>query len=758
MRTMLCCVLLAVVLTGCPPEPSTPPANLVKLERFVNPNNPCLAPIPSNPTLDPNSSDYIAHMAEVTTSVNWWTAGWSVPIFYADMYSAPTTKDVNIQNVHIFHGQRIPSWTRGCPESDGHALVVNLVEGCVAHYWGYNTGMWNWYPSAFSATAMPIDFDGTGRAQAGLPSRAVGTASGIKGGGVWPDELTSVIPRAQKFVIPDRHNRPYYVDPANGTDGLGTCQWDMAQGFHIQMNPSYDVSSLYTFEQVYAQCLKTYGAFLGDSNSGPLSFSGPPSKLSCTNNFFADMFPDCPSNETADVIHLRYDKTQFRLLAHGAYQSAPRDAYSTYCGTYDNEPAVLPVPTLSSISPSTALAGTTVTLTGTGLGGTYRVLFGSEQNCVWYPTVVSDTQVLCVVPVGSGTVAASIKTGGGQSGTVNFTYSDGGTPPTLSAISPSSGTTAGGTACTLTGTYLTGCTGVSFSGTAASGISVVSSTQVRCTSPARSAGGVTVTATTASGTSNGVAYTFVAVPTLSAINPTFGAMAGGTACTLTGTNLTGCSSVSFGGTAASGIVVDSSTQVRCTSPAKSEGICDVTATTVGGTSNPVNYTYTSGGPSYTATLYSPHDAYVLSSSSNKNYGASNLVLQKNATKEWADYIKFDLNSIQGTAITSATLRLYYWTTATYVAKVYSSTVNDGWSESTITWANKPAWGTLQASFTLPSNNWVEIEITNYVNSQFNGDKLVTMVIRDDQTQNINAQAFSDETSDTKRPELVIISQ
>jgi len=39
-------------------------------------------------------------------------------------------------------------------------------------------------------------------------------------------------------------------------------------------------------------------------------------------------------------------------------------------------------------------------------------------------------------------------------------------------VNPTSGTTAGGTACTLTGANLMGCTAVSFGGTAGTGISV----------------------------------------------------------------------------------------------------------------------------------------------------------------------------------------------------------------------------------------------------------------------------------------------
>ncbi len=346
--------------------------------------------------------------------------------------------------------------------------------------------------------------------------------------------------------------------------------------------------------------------------------------------------------------------------------------------------------------------------------------------------------------------------------------------PTLTNMSPASGSASGGTSVTLTGTNF-GIPGtpafdpalpvkVRFGMTDATNLVVVSTTQIRCTSPAGS-GAVPVTVLQ-EGCSNAMTYTYSgggSAPTLSSLAPTSGTTAGGTSVTLTGTNLTGTTAVSFGGTAATGIVVDSSTSVRCTSPAKSAGAISVTATTANGTSNGVDYTYTSGGGSYTATLYSPHDSYVVSSSANNNYGTTNMVIQKNATKEYAAYIKFDLNTVQGATITNAKLRLNFWTTATAVTKVYSCTTNDAWIETgtgAITWNNKPAWGTQQASFTSPNNNWVEVDVTSYINSNFNGDKLVTLVISDDQTLNVNIQAYSDETgaATSKRPELVVISQ
>ncbi len=59
--------------------------------------------------------------------------------------------------------------------------------------------------------------------------------------------------------------------------------------------------------------------------------------------------------------------------------------------------------------------------------------------------------------------------------------------------------------------------------------------------------------------------------------------AGGTVLTITGTGLDGITAVTFGGTAGTSLVIDSSTQLRITTPAKSAGTYDVVFTDAEGT-------------------------------------------------------------------------------------------------------------------------------------------------------------------------------
>lgn len=73
-------------------------------------------------------------------------------------------------------------------------------------------------------------------------------------------------------------------------------------------------------------------------------------------------------------------------------------------------------------------------------------------------------------------------------------------------------------------------------------------------------------------------------PVVTAVSPATGLAAGGTAVTISGWNLTGATGVTFGGTAATAVVVIGPNTITCTSPAKAAGTYDVRVTTPRGTS------------------------------------------------------------------------------------------------------------------------------------------------------------------------------
>lgn len=74
--------------------------------------------------------------------------------------------------------------------------------------------------------------------------------------------------------------------------------------------------------------------------------------------------------------------------------------------------------------------------------------------------------------------------------------------PSISGVSPTSGTTAGGTSVTITGTDFTGASSVKFGSTDAASFSVVNNSTITAVSPAGAAGTVDIRVTTTGGTSS----------------------------------------------------------------------------------------------------------------------------------------------------------------------------------------------------------------------------------------------------------------
>lgn len=164
----------------------------------------------------------------------------------------------------------------------------------------------------------------------------------------------------------------------------------------------------------------------------------------------------------------------------------------------------LSTPTVTGISPNKGplQGGTSVTLTGTGLAGATAVNFGNIPGSI---TFNSATQITATSPAHiAGTVDVTVTTAGGTSAPSlfdKFTYV---AAPTVSGISPSKGSTNGGTSVVITGTGFTGAIGlpaVHFGSLSATNVTVNSDTQITAKSPAQSAKTVDVTVTTAGGTS-----------------------------------------------------------------------------------------------------------------------------------------------------------------------------------------------------------------------------------------------------------------
>ena len=244
-----------------------------------------------------------------------------------------------------------------------------------------------------------------------------------------------------------------------------------------------------------------------------------------------------------------------------------------------------PVPTLSSISPSSgpAAGGTTVTFNGaafdTAPGATTFAFGGAAATGV---TCSSSSTCSGTSPAGIGSVNVTAMVDGAQAaGSPNFTYIS-----SLTSISPTSGPEGGGTNVTFNGTgfdVAAGRTTFVFGGVAATGVTCSSSTTCTGASPAGT-GTVAVSGTVDGIPASGaVTFAYLTPPGLNSISPTSGPAAGGTTVTFFGRGFDvapGQTSFSFGAKPATGVSCSSSTTCTGTSPAGA-GAVPVTATVDG---------------------------------------------------------------------------------------------------------------------------------------------------------------------------------
>lgn len=161
-------------------------------------------------------------------------------------------------------------------------------------------------------------------------------------------------------------------------------------------------------------------------------------------------------------------------------------------------------------------------------------------------------------------------------------------PPTIASLSPAHGPQQGGTVVTISGANFSETSAVHFGASPASSFTVTTPTTIEAVAPAGT-GTVDVTVTTPVSTSAPIAadrYTYVASPTVTKVKANKGPAAGGTAVTITGTDLSGASAVSFGATPAASYEAISPTTIQAVSPPGTAGPVDVTVTTESGTSAP----------------------------------------------------------------------------------------------------------------------------------------------------------------------------
>ncbi len=257
-----------------------------------------------------------------------------------------------------------------------------------------------------------------------------------------------------------------------------------------------------------------------------------------------------------------------------------------------NPTQMIPAPTITSFTPTSAGPDMQVTITGTNFIGVTSVLF--DGNMAQSYIVESETTIKAIIAANTTSGLITVTTMGGIAESANpFTYVG---PVSISGISPTIGGV--GTVVNITGVNFDTTTGVTINGTAAA-FTVVSPTSINATVAAGTTTGPIVV-TTLGGTASSAPFTFVPAPTITSFTPTTGPL--GQLVTITGTNLSTATAVKFNGVNAASFTAVSNTSITAT-VAVGTTTGKITVITLGGTKvSTSNFTFI---PAPTITSFTP---------------------------------------------------------------------------------------------------------------------------------------------------------
>lgn len=293
---------------------------------------------------------------------------------------------------------------------------------------------------------------------------------------------------------------------------------------------------------------------------------------------------------------------------------------------YAAPPPVSTQPRINIISPSygAPAGGTGVTISGINFVGSTKVTIGGALATITDRTTVSiqvttppgtagpPVDVVVTTPSGTTTLAGG------------FTYVNPPDPPSVSSVSPPSGSFKGGTPIVISGSGFgygavvtfggpPAATGTTTPGTYATTMAVTNSATVCgsgvplpcviATTPPHATGATDVVVTNMnpatgiidSGSGTGTlaaAYTFLLAPAMSKVSPPNGTVSGGTQITVTGTNFQSGATVLVGGQAASIVSTSGTTSITAVTPAGTAGTSPVMVVNPDGqSSNTLIFTY-----------------------------------------------------------------------------------------------------------------------------------------------------------------------
>lgn len=208
-------------------------------------------------------------------------------------------------------------------------------------------------------------------------------------------------------------------------------------------------------------------------------------------------------------------------------------------------------PSITGVSPGDGGYGTRVTISGSGFTGATKVKFNGTNDSTF--TVDSDSQITAHVPSGAKTNTSTkpgeivVMNAVGSSG---FAFIVDAGAPTITKFTP--GAAQVGTTVKIKGTNFADdsgnslVSGVSFNGTAATTVRVVSANEVDADVPSGATSGPITVATDVGVTSSSTSFTVVApTPSIDELDPSYGKA--GTTVKIKGSSLTGITQVLFEG-------------------------------------------------------------------------------------------------------------------------------------------------------------------------------------------------------------------
>ncbi|MDR2064007.1 MAG: IPT/TIG domain-containing protein [Candidatus Nomurabacteria bacterium] len=257
----------------------------------------------------------------------------------------------------------------------------------------------------------------------------------------------------------------------------------------------------------------------------------------------------------------------------------------------------IPPPTITNITPQNGptTGGTLVTIFGTNfiVNGTVVVHDITIDNVPAAScNVLSATEITCTTPASASGIGAKnlvVHTWGGDTATADgFSYFP---PPTITTVSPDSGSTAGGTPVTISGTNFianntTSVSRVTVGGQNCTSLVVISATEITCTTPAGTAGLADVTVYSLGG--NAVlagSFLYAPPPSVTKVSLPAVKLSSGGKITITGSNFINVSSVTIDGKDCTSYSVASPTVITCDAPPNTVGAKPIVVTTGIGASN-----------------------------------------------------------------------------------------------------------------------------------------------------------------------------